>query len=1831
MSPLEGAPFTLRGAGSVSGVPDRPALQLELVRVDRSATFVPPARGEAAARTAEVKPDDLIEIEFAGGERLWMRADEYRARFGGFAPARDAGGREVVDVPPALQFVPAPLQTRDTRGAAGWVVKSLKVIGIDLAGRTARQIAAHVEEKTQPGGRRPGLDLFRCRLETGAFGLDTPETSPRDGKPWLLFVHGTGSSTWGSFGELWSAARRDQLVALRAVYGDRVLAFEHRSLTESPIRNALDLVRKLDRILPDGAPLHLVTHSRGGLVGELLCRSGVTGEAGGAQPRPFDDEEIGLFKRDAGPRRDPDLRFDPEDFKLLTALGDALQGRRFEVQRFVRVACPALGTTLASGRLDRWLSVIGTLAGLLPANPVADAFADLGDFVAAVVKERTDPRTLPGLQAMMPDAHCVKLANWPEKAVSGDLAVIAGDIDPAKWWARLAVWLTDRFYEGDHDLVVNTPSMYGGARRTGRAAVSFHKADTVNHFTYFREPSSAERLVTALTARDGQEWPGFEPLHPPTVSIARAATRSAKPQPTVFVLPGIMGSELSAGDRSIWINPLQLLRGGLLDLALDAPDIRASKPVERYYGRICEHLSATHHVVPFAYDWRRGIDTEADTLADAVRDALAGAKGRGQPVRFLAHSMGGLVVRAMIARHEPLWRELAAHPDSRFVMLGTPNGGSYAIAELIVGQSVVFRKLARLDIAHRAEELLRTIVKFPGILAMLPAFPDGSFFSAETWAAFHARSGAGWVPPDVEDLESARAARRLLDSSPLAAERMIYVAGSSDVTVAGMRLESSPGDKAERIVFTGTTRGDGRVTWDTGIPPSLPVYYMDVQHGDLAAYEPAFPALEELLQRGETRLLPRTPPVSRATAATFDMPPAEDDRYPDRDDLTAAVLGAGTRARAVPRARAERPVNVSVVHGNLAFTRYPVAVGHYAGDTIVSAEKHLDRALQGALTHRLHLGLYPGPMETNAVFTNPRLAQDRYARPGGAIVVGLGAVGALTASSLTRSFERALLEYVLERRKSSMPGSEESGRGIGISTLLIGTGAGGMSVTDSVFALVRGARQANQALGAAERDERIAELEVIELYEDRAILALEALDRLSKRPGVDAGFTLKEGLSRRDGGLQRVSYDDEAPEWWHRLQVSGVEKGGDGRNGGLRFAAVTRRARTEVTLLPTQRAVVDQFVQGTLETTRHDAGVARTLFDLLLPNELKDSAPDQDNLVLLVDEESARYPWELLEDSRDHRRTPFVVDHGLLRQLESSEYRAVVRATAELSALVIGDPISPYVELKGAQMEAEAVSRALTPRFSSVTTRVRPRSQDVVTAVFDRPFKVLHLAGHGVYRYPVGTAGCTACGQPLPASPTRSQAPQTVTGMVIGDGVYLTPAEIAQMRTVPDLVFINCCHLGRVEADRAHATPQEHAFPRLAANLASEFIRMGVRAVIAAGWAVEDEAASTFAVTFYESMLKGETFGEAVKTARQATYRGHPASNTWGAYQCYGDPDFRLVLTRETERREEDPVFLSPAHALRDIGNVAARLKTRSSEGKDDEVRRLESIVRVLEAKGWRSQGMLLAALARAFREAGELERAIGYYCDALGADDGAVTARDVEQWANLIGRVAVARWRRDPGNESLRTEGIRDLERSIGVLRDVLGGGEQGERLTAERLALIGSAYKRLAWIDPAGRKAALDRAAEYYRRATDKARERGNELARHLLNMRWTDIARRWQEETAASGMPAGLVSDLAAVRAQIADDEKRNGPEFWQDSMRIDCELLEIIFEGAPPREKLIDIGSRYQDSRRHASAREFASVCDQLDFLVAMAEGRMELAEGLAELRRRMTASASGAQP
>jgi hypothetical protein len=129
---------------------------------------------------------------------------------------------------------------------------------------------------------------------------------------------------------------------LHRAYPERVLAFEHRTLTVSPAGNAIDLLPSL----PKGIELHLVSHSRGGLVGELLGRGGLREATDDRDRPPFDDTELGLFQEGS------DGRVELERLNVL------LLEHRPKVTLFVRVACPARGTSLLGARVDRWLNLV---------------------------------------------------------------------------------------------------------------------------------------------------------------------------------------------------------------------------------------------------------------------------------------------------------------------------------------------------------------------------------------------------------------------------------------------------------------------------------------------------------------------------------------------------------------------------------------------------------------------------------------------------------------------------------------------------------------------------------------------------------------------------------------------------------------------------------------------------------------------------------------------------------------------------------------------------------------------------------------------------------------------------------------------------------------------------------------------------------------------------------------------------------------------------------------------------------------------------------------------------------------------------------------------------------------------------------------------------------------------------------------------------------------------------------------------------------------------------------------------------------------------------------
>ena len=483
--------ITLQIEGSAASKGNVAGWAAETYRLDGA------ARGaESALPKLDLQPDTVLELQLANGTRILVAAEDAK-RYLGPAVRGGESTEGTITVGQALRLAGPRLPDGLSReGIGAWILKGLRVFRTGPAGMTALIAAGSFQDARLE--HRNGL--YRCA--TDRWDLSKVEQLPTSGEPTLVFLHGTASSSEGSFGGLWENSK--YLEDLVKTYGLRIYALEHRSLTESPIANALDLIKTL----PQGARLHLVSHSRGGLVGELLARANRIGQD------PFTESEIARFL-ELGEKTG--RQGFETDAGRLRELNQEMLSRKIRVERFVRVACPARGTTLASGRLDRWASVMANLLGkgleaggkAVPLlEPVVKGLELLQNFLLAVVRERTDARILPGLEAMMPDSPLVGLLNAADVRIDAPLHVLAGDFQGDGLLPWLGDCLSEIYYGGQTDLVVNTPSMSGGAFRTQGIKQKSLTGPEVHHLSYFRRDESA----LALLARPAGRGQG---LHPP--------------------------------------------------------------------------------------------------------------------------------------------------------------------------------------------------------------------------------------------------------------------------------------------------------------------------------------------------------------------------------------------------------------------------------------------------------------------------------------------------------------------------------------------------------------------------------------------------------------------------------------------------------------------------------------------------------------------------------------------------------------------------------------------------------------------------------------------------------------------------------------------------------------------------------------------------------------------------------------------------------------------------------------------------------------------------------------------------------------------------------------------------------------------------------------------------------------------------------------------------------------------------------------------------------------------------------------------------------------------
>lgn len=852
-------------------------------------------------------------------------------------------------------------------------------------------------------------------------------------------------------------------------------------------------------------------------------------------------------------------------------------------------------------------------------------------------------------------------------------------------------------------------------------------------------------------------------------------------------------------------------------------------------------------------------------------------------------------------------------------------------------------------------------------------------------------------------------------------------------------------------------------------------------------------------------------------------------------------------------------INVSVTHGDLRRSRYPLVVGHYFGDVMVNAEATLDEALEGMLRHRFNLGIYPGELLSSEIVRWP------LGHPPGAIVVGLGKIGELTSDRLRQTLATALRRYALAVLESALAGSELP-RSAAFSCVLVGTDGGALgAVADSVHAILRAALDANRAL----RESRLLEqvwidaVEFVEIYEDIAIRAAQVVAALpgplEQELGAGEVIVGANTMDLQQGGRFLRPPTPYASGWWQRIAVQ--RKPDDqaaalaDTTTALQFTVLTDRARLEQELSVGQRGLIQHLVVRATGNPAVDLEVLTALYQLIVPDQVKDRISVGGDLLFMVDRFGAGYPFELMAERRTSGPRPLALERGVLRQFETAIFRQRVDMARANAMFIVGNPKTfLWPDLPGAEREAEEVANVAEELKLTVVRAPRTDPEETIVKLMTGEYRILHLAAHGQFD----------------PDPMKS-------GVIVGDKTLITPAEILRLPLVPELVFLNCCYLGTMGEARASGPD-----PRLAASLAEGFIQAGVRAVIAAGWAVDDTAGCTFATTFYRSFLNGAAFGEAVKTARDTTRRDHPDVNTWGAYQCYGNPEYRFLLDSAGPQKSAATIIVARSEALQGLRSLAADARRVRIGDVAQLTERFNAICEALRGR-WDKDGEVLAACGAIAGEIEDFDRAIGFYRRALTSPDGApMTA--AEQLANLLGRAAANSVIKDPATVATARN---DLTEAVAWL-DWL---EARPGRTAERSGLRGSLYKRWAVCEPGRRRELLIESQKAYAAGGTRTYTGLNALAMEFV-----------------LGM-AKDESDLRQRAAKYVEDARKSSSaasDFWDIIGYPDALLHKGLVEGTLASSGALDeITQGYARARLAGpSPREWASVRDHIWFLAAM---------------------------
>jgi CHAT domain-containing protein len=521
-----------------------PAEFLAPGRVVVEQTIVLESKTGALRRGLTTQTVDLS-VPTAAGEGCVLVAHHLSGALTFHAPEERVETRRGARVGPALvrfriAAPSAPPGESGRRGMGGAIVKKivkitvLKIVDklVDLA---LPVLARKWEEKTwsKEGLSEGWLRVDEASLRSGKLSAWKPDAPVLQRGRSLLFLHGTFSNAASAYKKL---ADSGFFARITPIYGDRIFAFNHFTVSRTPQENAQMLVDAL----PSGRfQFDVVTHSRGGLVVRNLVEQSA-------------------------------------------ALG--ANGQRFQLGHAVLVASPNEGTPLATP--VRWEKTVGWVANVLqyfPDNPFTTAADWIAESIVWLARHASGG--LPGIGSM--DGRGELIANLqgpPAPAPNAYSALVANYApEPAVWKILLDVGI-DGFFGTANDLVVPTeggwridkgPDTFVPAERIGCFGAGGNlAARAVHHLNFFGQPETTNFLANALERK-------AQNLGPIDVSRLLPNRRSADLTPT---RAAVASTAKPAGAES---SPIALPPATKVKTA-GAPAFTISEPDDTFYLTILD-------------------------------------------------------------------------------------------------------------------------------------------------------------------------------------------------------------------------------------------------------------------------------------------------------------------------------------------------------------------------------------------------------------------------------------------------------------------------------------------------------------------------------------------------------------------------------------------------------------------------------------------------------------------------------------------------------------------------------------------------------------------------------------------------------------------------------------------------------------------------------------------------------------------------------------------------------------------------------------------------------------------------------------------------------------------------------------------------------------------------------------------------------------------------------------------------------------------------------------------------------------------------------------------